>query len=83
MAKSREDKLLDKNISLRIKTIRQRIEPNQSKFAEDNFIDRQLISRWENINDDRGISIHTISKFCKMANISLKEFFDDKSFNKA
>lgn len=80
MARSKEEKLLNKKISLRIKSIRKSIEPNQSKFAENNLIDRQLISRWENINDERGISIHSVDKFCKMANISLREFFDDEIF---
>lgn len=76
-----EEHKLNKKVSLRIKELREKREPVQSKFAKDHFIDRQLLSRWENTNDDRGISIHTILKFCKMINITLQEFFDDKTFN--
>tara|TARA_B100000378_G_scaffold271898_1_gene262961 strand:+ start:2794 stop:3045 length:252 start_codon:yes stop_codon:yes gene_type:complete len=80
MAKSKEERLLDEKISIRIKSLREQFESNQSKFAKDNLIDRQLISRWENRHDERGISIHSISKFCRMVNISLKDFFDHESF---
>lgn len=76
-----EEKKLNEKVSLRIRELREKIEPIQSKFAKDHFIDRQLLSRWENVNDDRGISVHTILKFCKMIDISLQEFFDDELFN--
>jgi transcriptional regulator with XRE-family HTH domain len=78
----KDEKLLNEKISLRIKELREEIEPIQAKFAKENLIDRQLLSRWESTNDDRGITIHTIFKFCKMINISLKEFFDDDIFRK-
>ncbi len=52
----------------------------QVHFARDNYIDRQLLNRWENQNDKRGISIHSIRRFCNMINISLKDFFDDERF---
>lgn len=83
MAKSgTEEKNLNKKISKRIKFLREQIEPIQSQFAKNHLIDRQLLSRWENFNDDRGISIHSILKFCNMIDISLQEFFDDELFRK-
>ncbi len=75
-----EDIAFNKKTALRIKELRLRANLSQSKFAETHFIDRQMISRWENINDQRGVSIHTINRFCKMINISLKEFFDSDAF---
>ncbi|TNJ46086.1 helix-turn-helix transcriptional regulator [Tamlana fucoidanivorans] len=75
-----EDIALNTSIALRIKELRIKANPNQSKFADKHFIDRQIVSRWENINDKRGVSIHTINRFCKMVNISLKEFFDSDLF---
>lgn len=81
MAKAgKTEKKLNEKISLRIKELRENIQPIQAQFAKEHLIDRQLLSRWENTNDDRGITIHTIQKFCKMINISLSEFFDSKLF---
>lgn len=77
---AKQKKVLNDKIANRIKYLRERIEPVQSKFADDNMIDRQIVSRWESTKDKRGLSIHTIDKFCKMINISLKDFFDDKVF---
>ena len=71
-----EDIAFNKKIALRIKELRVKVNSNQSKFAEAHFIDRQIISRWENPNDNRGISIHTIRRFCNLVDITLKEFFD-------
>lgn len=78
----KEEKELNEKIATRIKKLRVEIEPIQSKFAKEHLIDRQMLSRWENTKDNRGISIHTVLKFCNMINISLKEFFDDPSFDK-
>ncbi|NMH89629.1 helix-turn-helix domain-containing protein [Flavivirga algicola] len=75
-----EDIAFNKKVALRIKELRMKNNPSQSKFAEKHFIDRQMVSRWENINDRRGVSIHTVNRFCKMINISLKEFFDTDTF---
>ena len=75
-----EDIEFNKNVALRVKELRMTIDKNQSNFAEKHFVDRQLVSRWENANDRRGISIHTINRFCKMINITLKEFFDSNLF---
>ncbi len=78
-AKQKKD--LNDKISKRIKSLREKVEPIQSKFADNNMLDRQIISRWESTTDKRGLSIHTISKFCKMINISLQDFFDDELFH--
>lgn len=76
-----EDIALNNKIALRIKELRVKANPNQSKFAEYHFIDRQLVSRWENTNDQRGVSIHTIKRFCDMVGITLTEFFDSDYFS--
>lgn len=75
-----DDIILNQKIALRVKNLRYEIESNQSKFAKQHGIDRQMLSRWENANDKRGISIHTIRRFCKIINMSLKDFFDDELF---
>lgn len=75
-----EDIALNTKIAQRIKELRVKVNPNQSKFAECHFIDRQLVSRWENTNDQRGVSIHTVSRFCNLIGITLTEFFDSNLF---
>lgn len=75
-----QKKDLNDKISKRIKSLREKVEPIQSKFADDNMIDRQIVSRWESTTNKRGISIHSINKFCKMIKISLLEFFNDELF---
>lgn len=81
MAKaSKEERLLNEKIAKRIKSLRTAIEPIQARFAKENLLDRQLLSRWENSTDKRGVSIHTIKRFCDMIGISLVEFFDDDLF---
>ncbi len=81
MAKlGKEDIELNRKIAVRVKELRVCINQNQSKFAETYFIDRQLINRWESTTDNRGISIHTINRFCSMIDISLKEFFESEIF---
>ncbi|APY10452.1 transcriptional regulator [Seonamhaeicola sp. S2-3] len=81
MAEERHDDIIfNKKVADRIKELRIKINPIQAHFARDNYIDRQLLNRWENQNDKRGISIHSIRRFCNMINISLKDFFDDERF---
>ncbi|AUP79242.1 helix-turn-helix transcriptional regulator [Flavivirga eckloniae] len=75
-----EDIAFNKKIALRIKQLRKETGLSQSKFAETHFIDRQIVSRWESVNDKRGVSIHTINRFCKMIDISLRDFFDSDMF---
>jgi len=73
---SKEDIALKNTIAERIKFFRTKTGLSQSDFAEKYDIDRQILNRWESINNKRGITIYTINKFCKMVGISLKEFFD-------
>ncbi|MCQ9637909.1 helix-turn-helix domain-containing protein [Chryseobacterium sp. WG14] len=81
MAKlSEEDKLLRIKIAKRLKKIRSESGNIQSKFATDNEMDRQLLNSWENINNDRGMTIYSINRICKIINITLKDFFDDPIF---
>jgi|TARA_E500000318_G_scaffold111893_1_gene132427 DNA-binding XRE family transcriptional regulator len=75
-----EDIALNNKIARRIKELRIKADPNQKRFAENNDLERQTLNRWESVNDNRGVSIHTISKFCRMVNISLKEFFASDIF---
>ena len=75
-----EDIALNNKIALRIKELRMQVNSSQTKFAECHLIDRQLLSRWESTNDERGVSIHTINRFCKMININLDQFFDSPIF---
>lgn len=72
---------LNNKIAQRIKELRVKANANQSKFAECHFIDRQLVNRSENTNDQRGVSIHTVSRFCKLVGITLTEFFDSNLFD--
>lgn len=72
----KEDTLLKNKIADRIKFLRTETGLSQSDFAKKYEIDRQILNRWESKNNKRGITIYTISKFCKLIGISLKEFFD-------
>jgi len=81
MAKQKPgDIVLDTKIALRIKELRKKINPNQKQFAEEHGMDRQLLNRWESTTDNRGVSIHTINRFCEMIHIGLKDFFDSDLF---
>lgn len=81
MAKlSEEDKLLRIKIAKRLKILRTELVDIQSRFASDNEMDRQLLNSWENINNDRGMTIYSINRICKIINITLKDFFDDPIF---
>ncbi|MBF4487752.1 helix-turn-helix transcriptional regulator [Flavobacterium sp. CSZ] len=77
---SKEDIIFKNKIARRIKTLRLLTGLNQTKFAEKHDIERQTISRWESQKTKRGVSIHTVRKFCKMINISLSDFFDSSEF---
>lgn len=76
----KDDIIFNQKVALRLKNLRKERQPIQSQFAKNHNIDRQILSRWENPNDKRGVSIHTIRRFCKLINISLKDFFDDNLF---
>ncbi len=76
----KDDIIFNQKIAKRLKALREEIQPVQSHFAKTHNIDRQILSRWENSNDKRGVSIHTLRRFCDLINISLKDFFDDELF---
>ncbi len=81
MARKETDEFqLNQQIASRIRELRIKCEPIQAKFAKENLLDRQLLSRWESTTDERGVSIHTIKRFCNMIGISLADFFDDELF---
>lgn len=73
---SEEDILLKNKIAERISFLRKNTGLSQSEFAKKHEIDRQIINRWESKYNKRGITIYTISKFCSLIGISLKDFFD-------
>jgi len=75
-----DDTIFNQKVALRLRNLRKKRHHIQAHFAKEHNIDRQTLSRWENPNDKRGISIHTIRRFCKLINISLKDFFDDDLF---
>ncbi|WP_229655114.1 helix-turn-helix domain-containing protein [Flavobacterium sp. LC2016-23] len=76
-----EDIILQKKIAERIEFLRLKTGLSQTDFAQKNHIDRQVINRWESVKNARGVTVYSIQKFCKMVNITLKDFFDDDSFN--
>lgn len=71
-----EDIALKNKIAERIKFLRIQTGLSPSDFAKKYDIDRQILSRWESTNNQRGVTIYTINKFCNMLGITLKEFFD-------
>lgn len=73
---SRDDIDLKNKIADRIKFLRMKTGLSQSDFARRHDIDRQILNRWESKNNKRGVTIYTISRFCKMVNMTLKDFFD-------
>lgn len=75
------DKALRAKIILRVKELRKQYEDNQSKFAGELGLDKQLLNSWESVSNNRGISIYSLNKICKGLNISLKDFFDSPIFN--
>lgn len=75
-----QDTQLKKAIAERIRELRERTGLTQSEFASKHEIDRQLLNRWESINNRRGITIYTIRRFCSMIDISLSEFFNSRLF---
>ncbi|WP_374173171.1 helix-turn-helix domain-containing protein [Flavobacterium tructae] len=77
---SKEDIIFKNKMAQRIETLRLKTGLTQSKFAEKHDIERQTISRWESQRTKRGVTIHTVRKFCNMINISLSDFFDSSEF---
>ena len=81
MAKlTEEDIELKNNIKKRINSLLENKGLKQIDLAALSLKDRQAINRWTNLNNNRGLTIYTISQFCKVFNITLKDFFDDPLF---
>lgn len=81
MAKLTEkDIILKNNIKKRINNLLEEKGLKQIDFATLSLKDRQAINRWTNLNNDRGLTIYTISQLCDVLNITLKDFFDDPLF---
>lgn len=81
MAKLRDEDIeLRTRIAKRLKYLRENSGDIQAKFATENEMDRQLLSSWENTNNNRGMSIYSINRICKIIGITLHEFFDDPLF---
>lgn len=77
MARLEKDDIVLKNkIADRIQFLRTKTGLSQSDFAKKHDIDRQILNRWESKNNKRGVTVYTINRFCKMVNITLKDFFD-------
>jgi DNA-binding XRE family transcriptional regulator len=76
-----EDIILRDQIKLRLKELRGNTSQNKSNLAKDVEIDRQNFQAWEKLDIDRGMSIYSISRVCKVFGITLKDFFDSKIFN--
>ena len=77
---SKEDIEFKNRISERIFNLREESGLSQIKFAEKHNIDRQILNRWESKTNKRGVTIHTIRKFCEMIGISIKDFFNSEIF---
>ncbi len=73
---TKEDTILKNKITERTKFLRVKTGLSPSEFAKAHDIDRQILSRWESKDNQRGITIYTISKFCNMLGVTLKDFFD-------
>lgn len=71
----KEDIVLKNKIAERIQFLRIKTGLSQSDFAKKHELDRQILNRWESINNKRGVTIYTINKFCKMLGITISEFF--------
>lgn len=87
-----EDIILANKIAQRIKLLREKFcGLKQADFVRKYNVEKQLISRWENpikidqktgMKTGRGITIYSLNTFCSLIGISLKDFFDDPSFDK-
>lgn len=74
---NKEEVKLREQIASRLTEIRESTGKNKNQFALDLGVDRQNISR---IESGRGVTIYTISKYCKQAGMTLSEFFDSPLF---
>jgi transcriptional regulator with XRE-family HTH domain len=74
------DKQLKKSIALRLKELREETGKNVSEFAAEMETERQNQHRLE---QGRGATIYSISRFCKTRGITLSQFFDSPLFKDA
>ena len=61
----------------RLRQVRESTGKNQTEFAYELNVDRQVISR---IESGGGTSIYMIRRYCKQAGLTVKEFFDSPLF---
>lgn len=61
----------------RLRQVRESTGKNQTEFAYELNVDRQVISR---IESGGGTSIYMIRRYCKQAGLSVKDFFDSPLF---
>jgi len=81
MAKLKDrDKVLRDKIKCRINCLIEERDLKKVDLASLSEKDRQAINRWTNLDEDRGITIYTLSDFCDAIEISLTEFFKDPIF---
>ena len=73
----KDDLKFKQKIVERLRQIRESTGKNQTEFAYEMNVDRQVISRIESGN---GTSIYMIRRYCKLAGLTLKDFFDSPLF---
>lgn len=74
---NKEDLKFRGEIAARLREIRESTGKNQTEFAYELNVDRQVISRIESGN---GTSIYMIRRYCRLAGLRLKDFFDSPIF---
>lgn len=74
---NKDDLKLKQKIIDRLREVRERTGKNQTDFAYELNVDRQVVSR---IESGGGTSIYMVQRYCRAAGISLKEFFDSPLF---
>lgn len=75
-----EDIELRNKITQRLINLRESTGLSQSDFAKLHDLDRQQVNRWESYESERGVTIYTIKRFCKLLKITLQDFFNDPLF---
>ncbi|MBO9564892.1 MAG: helix-turn-helix transcriptional regulator [Niastella sp.] len=73
----KDDLRLRKQISARLKALRESTGKNKVDFAYELGIDKQALYRLEK---GEGATIYTINKYCKYLEMTLSEFFDSPLF---
>ena len=82
MAKLRkEDEILKNKIKLRLVQLREKQGESKSTFSKSIEVDRQNFQSWENLDSNRGITIYSLNRICKVLGITLKDFFDNDLFH--